>query len=292
MVATEHARVNALVRASAAGPGRTGLRGASYHVLVPKTPTKIAVDAFIAAELTRMNDHGKGTSWRELGRTYGISHVHAREIAMTGTGAGQRLEATWAERHFGGSVDELRRAAEAWARANGRWETPDMSLADPRGWLNDLALEHVRMRPALEMALDAAMPATFLRAFISKHDGMGRDLGAAQWWNLIQAEWAQEESPPATESPAHQGLRHVAHEEAEAGRAVPEEMLAGLRARFLEEPAEGWRAAIDRERVRYGRELLRGDLAKKRSAADGKRRERDARTPAAPAVATKRRLAR
>lgn len=270
--------------------GKLSLHRRGYHRFVAKTPTKIAVDRYIGAELARMNTAGQ--SWRDLGKIYRISHVYARDVAQ-GAGAGQRLEGSWAEKHHGGSVDELRRAAETWAREKGLWDVEAVkpsTLADPRAWLNDLALDHVRMRPAIEMGLDGGIPPRFVRDFVARHDGEGPDLPSAQWWNLLQVEHAQEKAT-AGQSEAHARLREIAHEETANGRFVSEDMLTALRAAHAEEPEGGWLAAIDRERVRYGKEGLRGDYAKRKASTEEKKRRRAAKQPAAtdrPATVKKR----
>lgn len=241
-----------------------------------KDATKLAVDRFIASELVRLNKAGQ--SWRDLGAVYDVSHVHARAVAHETSGAGPALEATWAAKHFGGSVDELRRAAEAWARELGVWETPD-AMGSHR-WLDDLALHHVRMLPALEMALDAGVPESFLRGFVERHDGVGPGLGAAQWWNLIQGEWAQEEAAPESEAPAHRRLREVAHAETDAGRKVPEDVVAALKERYAEEPEGGWLTAIKREIIAQLGRGERSARAQVRTEREGKARGKAAQAPA------------
>jgi hypothetical protein len=91
-----------------------------------------------------------GESYEAIGKVLGVTKTAVQHLVTTARGVGPKIEANFAARFYGGSIDALRRAAHEAATARGSSPSVPPNLAEAVDFLRS------RRRP-VELVLDQAL---------------------------------------------------------------------------------------------------------------------------------------
>lgn len=86
----------------------------------PRSQGPTNVTLFVAHEIERAREQELAT-FADLARKWGVTRAHLANITNHLTGVGSDFEQKLANAWTGGSVDELRRRADEWRKANPTW---------------------------------------------------------------------------------------------------------------------------------------------------------------------------
>jgi hypothetical protein len=86
----------------------------------PRSQGPTNVTLFVAYEIERAREQELAT-FADLARKWGVTRAHLANITNHLTGVGSDFEQKLANAWTGGSVDELRRRADEWRKANPTW---------------------------------------------------------------------------------------------------------------------------------------------------------------------------